>query len=89
MPRSQHQTLNEHLAHDAPTPCSDCQTNREFALALGAACKQEVRDVRAGDEQEQQCCRLPQAEDGRHPEVHHRLRERDHHHAEVPIRFGC
>ena len=47
----QHQTLCQELSHESRAAAAERGANRQLALACGAARKQQIRDVRAGDEQ--------------------------------------
>ena len=49
----QHHALSEKLTDQAAAPCSECGSNRHFALANRGAHQQEVRYVRARQQQDQ------------------------------------
>ena len=49
--RGQQHALRQQLAHDAQPAAANCETDRHLALARGGFGEQQVRDVRAGDQQ--------------------------------------
>ena len=59
--RREHDALGDQLANDAPAVAADRRAHRQLALARRGAHQQQVRDVRAGDQQHE----------------HHRAHQRD------------
>src|SRR6185295_3077552 len=51
--QSEQHAFGKELAHDAGSSGSNGETDGELALAGGGAGEQQVRDVRAGDQQDQ------------------------------------
>jgi hypothetical protein len=50
--RGQHQAFGDELAHDAPAARAARQTQADFRLARRPPREQQIREVRAGDQQQ-------------------------------------
>ena len=49
----EHQVLHQQELSQAPGPCAECGAHRHLVLAPQAAHEREIRDVRAGDHQDE------------------------------------
>ena len=78
------QALGEQLPHHAESAGTERGTNRNLALAAFGAGEEEVRHVRAGDEQKKRDCAEEQP-DGAADGAHDLVGERQHHRVELHL----
>ena len=60
--QGEHEPFGQHLADQPPLPRAERRADRQLAIAAGGAHQQEVRDVGAGDEEDQEDEHLEEVE---------------------------
>ena len=80
----QHQALGEQLPHHAESAGAERRTDRDLALPAFGAREQQVRHVRAGDEQQKRD-RAEQQPDGAADGADDFVGEREHHRVELHL----
>ena len=78
--------LDNHLQHQAPSAGAQREPHRELVVALGAAGEEQVGDVGAGDQQEQQRRGLPYRQERSGALVRQAAGHR--HDRNLPVRMG-
>jgi hypothetical protein len=79
--------LDQELPQDAPAAGPERHAHGQLLLALGAAREQQVRDVRAAEQQQQERRRLPHRHEVRGAWIAHAAVEREHRHGPVGVRL--
>ena len=85
---AEHHALGQQLADDASAAGAEREADGDLAAALRRAREQQVRDVGARDEQDEDRRRLPQRQDRPRALVEHALRQRVDADAVIAVRVG-